>query len=69
MSWALGDPVASDGWESSQIAMIKQLLPHIRQFIRVRQTLVRAGTRDTTVTALLDNPPVEACSARAVAVA
>ena len=42
MTWGLGDPVALDGWGSSQIAMIKKLLPHIRQFIRVRQTLVRA---------------------------
>ena len=58
MTWALGDPVASDGWGASQIAMITRLLPHIRQFIRVRQTLVRAKTRDTTVTALLDNPRV-----------
>ena len=58
MTWGLGDPVASDGWGSSQIAMIKKLLPHIRQFIRVRQTLVRAQTRDTTVTALLDNPRI-----------
>ena len=55
MGWALGDPVASDGWGSSQIAMVKKLLPHIRQFIRVRQTLVRAKARDTTATALLDN--------------
>ena len=38
--------------------MIKRLLPHIRQFIRVRQTLVRAEARDTTVTALLDNPRI-----------
>ena len=58
MTWSLGDPVASDGWGSSEIAMIKKLLPHIRQFIRVRQTLVRAETRNTTVTALLDNPRI-----------
>ena len=58
MTWALGDPVGSAGWGASQIAMITKLLPHIRQFIRVRQTLVRAETRDTTVTALLDNPRI-----------
>ena len=55
ITWALGDPVASDGWGSSQIAMIRTLLPHIRRFIRVRQTLVRAEARDTSVTALLEN--------------
>ena len=58
ISWGLGDPVASDGWGSSEIAMIKKLMPHIRQFIRVRQTLVRAETRNTTVSALLDNPRI-----------
>ena len=58
MTWALGDPVASAGWGASQIAMIKTLLPHIRQFIHVRQALVRAQAGDTTVTALLDNPRI-----------
>ena len=33
-------------------------LPHIRQFVRVRQALVRAAARNTTVTALLDNSRV-----------
>ena len=56
--WGPGDPVDSDGWGSSRIAMVKGLLPHIRQFVRVRQALVRAEARNTTVTALLDNPRV-----------
>ena len=38
--------------------MVTNLLPHIRQFVRVRQALVRAEARHTTVTALLDNPRV-----------
>ena len=54
----LRDPVASDGWGSARIAMVKGLLPHIRQFVGVRQALVRAEARNTTVTALLDNPRV-----------
>ena len=58
MTWGLGDPVASDGWGSSEIAMVQALLPHIRQFIRVRQALVRAEAHGTTVTALLDNPRI-----------
>ena len=58
ISWGLGDPVASDGWGSSQIAMVRRLLPHIRQFVRVRQALTRTEARDTTVTALLDNPRI-----------
>ena len=58
MTWGLGDPVASDGWGSSEIAMIERLLPHIRQFIRVRQALVRAEAHETSVTGLLDNPRI-----------
>ena len=58
ITWCLGDPVASDGWGASQIATIRTLLPHIRQFIRVRQTLVCAETRTTSATALLDNPRI-----------
>ncbi len=58
MTWTLGDPAASDGWGSSEIAMIRRLAPHIRQFVRVRQALMRAGASDTTVTALLDNPRI-----------
>ena len=58
IAWGLGDPVASDGWGSSEIAMVMRLLPHIRQFVRVRQALMRAEAHDTTVTALLDNPRV-----------
>ena len=58
ITWGLGDPLASDGWGSSQISIVKGLLPHIRQFVRVRQALVSAEARDTTVTALLDNPRI-----------
>ena len=58
ITWGLGDPVDSDGWGSSRIAMVTGLLPHIRQFVRVRQALVRAEARNTTVTALLDNPRI-----------
>ena len=58
MTWCLGDPVASDGWGASQIAMVTGLLPHIRQFVRVRQALVGAEARATTETALLENPRI-----------
>ena len=58
MTWALGDPVASDAWGSSQVAVVTRLLPEIRQFVRVRQALVRAAVQSTTATALLDNPRI-----------
>ena len=58
MTWSLGDPVASDGWGASQIAMITTLLPQIRHFVCVRQALVRAGARATSAAALLENPRI-----------
>ena len=58
MTWSLADPVASAGWGSSQVAMVRRLTPHLRQFIRVRQALVRAQAGDTTVTALLETPRI-----------
>ena len=58
MTWSLADPVASAGWGSSQIAMVRRLTPHLRQFIRVRQALVRAQAGDTTVMALLETPRI-----------
>ena len=58
IAWNLGNPVDSQGWRSSRTAMVAALLPHIRQFVRVRQALVCAEARNTTVTALLDNPRI-----------
>ena len=48
IAWSIGDPVDSDGWMPSRIALITGLLPHLRQFICVRQALVRAEARNTT---------------------
>ena len=42
MTWGIGDPVASGGWGSSQIAMLTRLAPQIHQFVQVRQALVGA---------------------------
>ena len=58
IAWGLRDPVDSHGWGSSRVSMVKRLLPHIRQFVRIRQTLVRAEARNATVTALLHNPRI-----------
>ena len=58
IGWGLNDPVHSEGWGSSRITMVQRLLPHIQQFVRVRQALVRAEARSSTVTALLDNPRI-----------
>ena len=58
IGWGLNDPVDSEGWGASRITRVQRLLPHIQQFVRVRQALVRAEARSTTVTALLDNPRI-----------
>ena len=58
ITWGLRDPIDADGWGAARIAMVTELLPYIRQFVRVRQALVRAEARNTTVTALLDNSRV-----------
>ena len=52
--WVFVDPVARGDWASPQLALITGLLPHIRQFIRVRQALVSAGALGASVTELLD---------------
>lgn len=54
----LADPTESDGWNSGNIEMIESLLPHIRQFVRVRQALVRAEALGASHTELLDNTRV-----------
>ena len=53
--WALADPTEPDGWSTEQIDMIERLLPHIRQFVRVRQALVGAQALGTSLAELLDN--------------
>ena len=56
--WASSDPVAADGWQSSQLDLIEHLTPHLRQFVLVRQALAAADAVSTGLTGLLDNPRV-----------
>ena len=53
--WTLGDPIAGSGWGSAQIDMIQGLLPHIRQFVRVRYALAGAEALGASLSGLLDN--------------
>ena len=55
ISWCSHDPVTPGGWGSAQLTMVKALLPHIRQFVRVRQALNKAEALGASLTALLDN--------------
>ena len=56
MVWGLYDPVAPDGWRSPQLALVKGLLPHLRQFVRVRKALANAGVLEAAGTDLYDTP-------------
>ena len=56
--WMLTDPTDSDAWSSGQIEIIESLLPHIRQFVRVRQALVDAEAVGASSAALLENTQV-----------
>ena len=53
--WTLGDPENGGDWQSARIALIERLVPHVRQFVRVRQELAAAGALDTGLSNLLDN--------------
>ena len=53
--WALGDPVGSDGRQSAQLELIGHLLPHVRQFVRVRQALAAADALGAGLAGLPDN--------------
>ena len=54
--WSIHNPVAASGWGGTQLALVRGLLPHLRQFVRVRQALARAGALEAAGTHLLDNP-------------
>ena len=53
-----GDPTEPGGWNSGNLEMIERILPHIRQFVRVRHALVRAEALGASFTELLDNTEI-----------
>lgn len=53
--WCLAGPDTSGVWGSTQIETVSALLPHIHQFVRVRQTLADAEARESSLAGLLDN--------------
>ena len=58
VAMGIADPTAADGWSSGDIETIEHLLPHIRQFVRVRHALVRAEALGTALSGLLSNTMV-----------
>ncbi len=61
IAWALADPRNPNGWGTDSLTLLTKLLPHIRQFVRVRQALARAGALPTSLTQLLDNALIGVC--------
>ena len=53
--WGIADPSDRTGWSTEQVDMVTRLLPHIRQFVRMRHALVDSRARQTTLAALLEN--------------
>ena len=56
--WAISNSLSTNGWGSSQIQMIERLVPHVRQFVCVRQALADADALGDSLTQLLDNTQV-----------
>ena len=52
--WAIADPVDSKGWSSSRLAMAARILPHLRQYVRVRSALAQADALGASMMGLLD---------------
>ena len=55
IGWGIADPIDGGDWSSAQISMIEHILPHLRQYVSLRQALVDAEALGTSLTALLDN--------------
>ena len=55
LTLGIGEPVQGDAWGAGQIEMIERLLPHVRQFARVRRALVGAEALGASLTGLLDH--------------
>ena len=52
--WAAHDTLKGEDWSSPQLDLFRRLLPHIRQYVCVRQSLVGAGAVGASLTKMLD---------------
>ena len=52
--WVINDPVGGGDWSSARLELIRRLLPHIRQYVNVRQALAGADALGASLTELLD---------------
>ncbi len=53
--WSSGDPVGNEGWSAWQTRLISEILPHVRQFVRVRHALAQSGARNRALGKLIEN--------------
>ena len=53
--WALARPATARGLNPEQIAMVKRLLPHLHQFLRVRHALAGDAALGASLSRVLDN--------------
>ena len=58
--WAIADPVGTGGWQSERLRLIERLLPHVRQFVRVRQALAAADALGAGLAGLPDSERIGA---------
>ena len=54
ITWCSADPVDGEGWSFDQTAFIRELLPHLRQYVIVRQALGEARALGASLTGLLE---------------
>ena len=52
--WSIHNPVDRDGWTSTKIGSLRRLLPHLRQYVRVRQALGGADALGASLADLLE---------------
>ena len=55
IAWFVHDPLKGGDWSSAQLDSIRRLLPHIRQYVRVRQAIRGAGALGASLTEFLDS--------------
>ena len=58
ITWVISDPVKAGAWSVAQLEAIERLLPHIRQYVRVRSVVVGAEGLGASLGSLLGNSRV-----------
>ena len=54
ITWSAAESVDREGWSSDRIEFVRELLPHLREYVVVRQALADARALGASLAALLD---------------